>query len=197
MMHNPHVLEAFVRIILNLGAFFRALSKFFLPSSQIFKFCKGQIQNFFGVKNPLSSQTTDIQPFANSTTSFPFCKGRERPPARASLPCNGALIALQRGARCDTAACPRHYRKGPIARQGPLFCTFPAIRKPQTFAFRKSREGLTASNRCFFNRISARHSCPVVPRQSLFGETNMIFQRCRQLSFCKNICQSRDKYRLN
>ena len=190
MMHNPHVLEAFVRIILNLGLFLGALSKFFLPSSQIFKLCKGQIQDFFSAKNLLFSQTTDIQPFANSTTSFPFCKGRERPPARASLPCNEALIALQRGARCDMAACPRHYHKASVARQGPLFCTFPAIRKSQTFAFRKSREGLTASNRCISNHISARHSCPVVPRQSLFGETNTIFQRCRQLSFCKNLCQS-------
>ena len=112
------------------------------PRSQIFKSCEGKNRGCFSVKKSLLLQHIVIQVLTVVLSSVSFGEGGVCAPVAASRLCNGALIALQRGCRCNLPACPLWPRGGLTARRRPFFFAKTTVRNLRNFVFRKSREAL-------------------------------------------------------
>ena len=96
-------------------------------------------------QKPTLLQLTIIQSLTNRQSPLTPPKGELGLPVAAPRGCNGALIALQRGCRCNPTSTPLQGRGAAVARRKPLFCPFPTIKNSRTFAFLKSRKGLSGS----------------------------------------------------
>ena len=96
-------------------------------------------------QKPTLLQLTIIQSLTNRQPPLTPPKGELRLPVAAPRGCNGALIALQRGRRCNPTSTPLQGRGAAVARRKPLFCPFPAIKNSRSLVFLKSRKGLSGS----------------------------------------------------
>ena len=119
-----------------------ALYKIFPPCSQIFKFREGQNPAVFSAEKSLFLQTAVTLRLTNGRPPLTLPKGELGLHVAAPRGCNGALIALQRGRRCNPTGTPLQGRGAAVARRNPLFCPFPAIKNSRSFAKSESRKAL-------------------------------------------------------
>ena len=119
-----------------------ALYKIFPPCSQIFKSREGQNQAVFSVEKSSFLQNTVTLRLTNERPPLTSPRGELGLPVAAPRGCYGALIALQRGRRCNPTGTPLQPREGPVARRNPLFDLETAIKNPRSFAKSESRGAL-------------------------------------------------------
>ena len=121
-----------------------ALYKIFLPCSQIFKSREGQNPAVFSAeKSPFLQNAVTLR-LTNGRPPLTPQKRELELPVAAPRGCNGALIALQRGRRCNPTGTPLQGRAAAIARKRALFGSKTAIKNSRSFAKIGSRKGLMA-----------------------------------------------------
>ena len=135
----------FVENILNLRPFFRDTFQIFSALGPNFQISRRSKSGLFFLKKSKFLQPADAQSLTNRQSPRTPPKGVRGHPVRAPRGCNGAAIALQRGACCNMTACSLRCNKGLIARRNPLFDLFWAIKNSRTFSKFKSRKALKAS----------------------------------------------------
>ena len=116
--------------------------KFSRRAPKFSNLAKVKIRRFFSVGKSLFLQSAVTLRLTNGRPPLTLPKEELGLPVAAPRGCNGALIALQRGRRCNPTGTPLQGRAAAIARKRALLGSETAIKNPRSFAKSESRGAL-------------------------------------------------------